>query len=140
MSYIGDADAAAPQLHVYRPDDRTEAESLLDQILRAVERMLFQDIVHGDLSAFNVLVWDGQITMIDFPQAVDAKKNRHARAFLERDIRRVCEHFERFGVRVPAERLAADLWTAWEFAELVPEELRGAGLESLIGRDHGNPT
>ena len=140
MTYVGDTDVAAPQLHVYRPDDRTEAESLFEQVVRAVERMLFHDIVHGDLSPFNVLVWDGQITVIDFPQAVDPKKNRHARAFLERDIRRICDHFERLGVHAPADRLATDLWTAWEFAELVPEELRGAGLESLIGPDHGIPT
>jgi RIO kinase 1 len=132
MSYVGDADAAAPQLHAYRPDDRPEAESLLAQILGTVERMLFHDVVHGDLSAFNVLVWEGEVTVIDFPQAVDTKKNRHARDFLERDVRRICEHFERFGVHSPWSRVAADLWTAWEFADLVPEELRATGFESLI--------
>jgi RIO kinase 1 len=144
MSYIGDVDAAAPQLHVYRPDDRAEAESLLSQILGAVERMLFHDVVHGDLSPFNVLVWDGEVTLIDFPQAVDTKKNHHAHSFLERDVTRICEHFERFGVRSQPARVAADLWTAWEFADLVPEELRGAGLESLIRpepeRRNGIPT
>ena len=48
--------------------------------------MLYRDVVHGDLSAYNILVWDGEITLIDFPQAVDPKKNRHAQAFLERDV------------------------------------------------------
>jgi hypothetical protein len=27
------------------------------------------------------------------------------------------------GVEVPDEDLAADLWTAWEFADLVPDDL-----------------
>ncbi|HEX6131520.1 MAG TPA: RIO1 family regulatory kinase/ATPase [Actinomycetota bacterium] len=125
MTYVGDDDVAAPRLHEHRVTDVEEAEELLDQLLRTVERMLFRDVVHGDLSPYNVLVWDGEVTVIDFPQAVDAKKNRHARALLERDVRRIGEHFERLGVVRPWDELAADLWTAWELADLVPEELRG---------------
>ena len=125
MTYIGDEDDAAPRLHEHRPADQAEVEDLLDQLLAAVERMLYRDVVHGDLSAYNLLVWEGRLTVIDFPQAVDPKKNRHAPALLERDLRRVGDHFERLGVERPWERLAADLWTAWEFADLVPIELRG---------------
>jgi len=44
---------------------------------------------------------------------------------LERDLFRECEHFERFGVQRSAGQLTADMWTAWQFADLVPEELRG---------------
>jgi RIO kinase 1 len=47
MSYVGDRDVAAPQLKSYEPDDREEAEALLDQLLAAVERMLFRDVIHG---------------------------------------------------------------------------------------------
>jgi serine/threonine-protein kinase RIO1 len=75
-----------------------------------------------------VLVWEGHATLIDFPQAVDPRKNRHARALLERDVSRICDHFERFGIRSHPERITRDLWTAWEFADLVPEELR-TGIE-----------
>ncbi len=124
MTYIGDEDDAAPQLRSYRPD-RDEAEALFKQVLRNVELFLYRNVIHGDLSAYNVLVWDGQVTIIDLPQAVDPRKNKHARGLLERDLVRVCEHFERFGVRSSAPRLTSDLWTAWQFADLVPEELRG---------------
>jgi RIO kinase 1 len=124
MSYVGDVDEAAPQLHRYRPD-REEAQSLFDQLLRNVERMLYVNVIHGDLSPFNVLVWQGRATVIDLPQAVDPRKNRHAHRLLERDVERICEHFARFGVRSNAQRIAHDLWTAWQFADLVPEELRG---------------
>ena len=41
------------------------------------------------------------------------------------DVVRVCEHFERHGVRTSPGRQTSDLWTAWQFADLVPEELRG---------------
>ncbi len=125
MSYIGDEDVPAPRLHEYHHDDLEELEELWDQCLRAVERMLFRDVVHGDLSSYNVLVWDGEITVIDFPQAVDAKKNRHAQAFLERDIRRLGDFFERRGLHRPWERIADDLWNGWLFADLVPEDLQG---------------
>ena len=124
MSYVGDLDDAAPQLQRYRPGGRDEAEGLLDQCVRAVERMLFHDVVHGDLSAFNVLVWEGRITVIDLPQAVDPRKNRHAESLLARDLARIAEHFERFGVTGDHRETASSLWTAWTFADLVPEELR----------------
>lgn len=125
MSYIGDEDTPAPRLHEYHHDDMDELEELWAQIHRAIERMLFRDVVHGDLSSYNLLVWEGVVTVIDFPQAVDPKKNRHAQAFLERDIHRVGEFFERRGLRKDWEGIAHDLWTGWLYADLVPEELRG---------------
>lgn len=123
MTYVGDMLLAAPQLRAYRPD-RDEAEDLFGQVLRAIELLLYRNVIHGDLSAYNVLVWEGRITLIDLPQAVDPRKNRHALRLLERDVVRICDHFARFGVRSSPERIAADLWTGWELADLVPEELR----------------
>jgi RIO kinase 1 len=124
MTYIGDESTAAPQLRSCRPG-RVEAAHLFEQVMSAVKLMLFHNVVHGDLSAYNILVWEGLITLIDLPQAVDPRKNRHAQAFLERDIDRVCEHFAKFGVTADAKLLADDLWTGWTYADLVPEELRG---------------
>ena len=125
MTYVGDLEVAAPQLRSHVPADRDEAQDLLDQLVHAVELMLFNDVVHADLSPYNVLVWEGRLIVIDFPQAVDPRKNRHAEAFLRRDLDRMAPYFERHGVHAPMDRIAADLWTGWTFAELVPEELRG---------------
>jgi RIO kinase 1 len=125
MSYVGDEAVAAPQLHRYRFASGAEGEELLEQSLRAIELMLFRDVVHGDLSSFNLLVWQGRIVVIDLPQAVDPKKNKHAESLLRRDVERVCEHFARRGLERDAGRIAGDLWTGWTFADLVPEELRG---------------
>lgn len=125
MSYIGDVDVPAPRLQEYEHEDREELEALWERLHNALQHMLYRDVVHGDLSAYNVLVWDGDITLIDFPQAVDPKKNRHAPTFLERDVRRLGGWFEHRGLHRPWERIAHDLWTGWTFADLVPEELRG---------------
>ena len=126
MSYIGGADRAAPQLH--RAALRN-VEGVFDACLRAIELMLYRDVIHGDLSPYNVLVWEDRITVIDLPQAVDPKKNRHAETLLERDVRRICDHFARLGAGRDAARISADLWTAWTFADLVPEELRGLEID-----------
>lgn len=125
MSYVGDEDDAAPQLRSHKPADRAEAQDLFDQAIHAVELMLYANVVHADLSAYNLLVWNGALTVIDLPQAVDPRTNRHAEAFLLRDVERIATHFAKHGVTAPAGRIAADLWTGWTFAELVPEELRG---------------
>lgn len=122
MSYVGDEDEAAPQLRSYRPDVE-EAHELFRQVVRAVEQMLTANVIHGDLSPYNVLVWEGDAVMIDLPQAVDPRKNRHAEELLRRDVTRVCEHFQRFGVSSDPRQLAADLWTAWTFADLIPGDL-----------------
>lgn len=131
MTYIGDEDVPAPRLHEYRHDDLDELEALWEQVHRALVQMLYRDVVHADLSAYNVLVWDGEIVVIDFPQAVDPKKNQHAQAFLRRDVERIGTHFERHGLHKPWSTIAHDLWNGWLFADLVPEELRGLVLEDL---------
>jgi RIO kinase 1 len=128
MTYVGDLEAVAPQLRSYAVDDFDEAQQLFDQTIKAVELMLYHDVVHGDLSAYNLLVWEGVVTVIDFPQAVDAKKNGHAEAFLRRDVERVVTHFDKLGVRADVDTIAADLWTGWTLADLVPVELRGLSL------------
>jgi len=43
----------------------------------------------------------------------------------ERDIHRLGEYFDHRGLHLGWDRIAQDLWTAWMFADLVPEELRG---------------
>jgi RIO kinase 1 len=124
MTYVGDDEDAAPQLRAYRPDGRDEAEDLFRLLVRAIELMLYRDVIHGDLSAYNVLVWEGRVVVIDLPQAVDPRKNRHAEALLVRDVERICEHVARWGVGSDPHTLASDLWNGWRFADLVPEELR----------------
>jgi hypothetical protein len=73
----GDEDQAAPQLHAFRSNVE-EARDLLEQLLRAIERMLYENVIHGDLSAVQRARVGGRRDVIDFPQAVDPRKNRHA--------------------------------------------------------------
>ena len=124
MSYVGDADQPAPQLRSVRPRP-DEASELFRQVLRGIETMLAANVIHGDLSPYNVLVWRGRATVIDLPQAVDPRKNRFAEELLRRDVENVGRFFARLGVENDPERIAGDLWTSWTFADLVPGDLSG---------------
>ncbi len=119
MSYYGDDATAAPTLNSVRLDMR-EAQRLFEEALRNIELMLAQGLIHGDLSAYNILYWEGKITIIDFPQITYAATNRNARAILGRDVTRVCEYFMAQGVHARPEQIASELWT--RYAEIDPDE------------------
>lgn len=109
MEFIGDEYGAAPALNEISLA-RDEAEPLFQRVMENVAIMLDHHLVHGDLSAYNILYWQGDIWLIDFPQAVAAQSNPHAFEILERDITRVCEYFARFGVVTDPVQIALDLW------------------------------
>jgi RIO kinase 1 len=49
-------------------------------------KMLSCDLIHGDLSPYNVLLaWNGP-TLIDFPQVIGAAHNTQAESFYQRDL------------------------------------------------------
>ena len=109
MGYCGDERQAAPALNSVRLGARA-AQRLFGEVLRTIELMLSQGLIHGDLSAYNILYWEGRITLIDFPQVTYAATNRNARAIFERDVSRVCEYFLGQGVRVQPNHIAAEFW------------------------------
>jgi RIO kinase 1 len=119
MDYIGDPDLPAPTLNTVKLD-ADEAQRLLDRVIWNIERMLAQGRVHGDLSAYNILYWEGQISLIDFPQAIDPEQNHNAYRIFSRDVARICEYFARQGAPANPARLAHDLWTAHGY-RLQPE-------------------
>ena len=117
MEYIGDEDGAAPPLASVRLE-RDEAAEIFVRLMRNVELWLACDRVHGDLSAYNVLYHAGDVRVIDFPQAVDARFNSNALDLLERDVGRLADFFARFGVAADAHRLARSLWGRFLRSEL----------------------
>jgi RIO kinase 1 len=114
MEYIGSDGLPAPTLSdVNLPCD--EARRLFDRVIHNIDLMLAHQRVHADLSAFNILYWEGEICLIDFPQAIHPDENRNAYRIFERDVTRVCEYFARQGVPSQPRRLAADIWTGHRY-------------------------
>jgi len=111
MGYVGDLDLAAPPLQSLDLEP-AEAKTLFDRSIENIDCMLAQGCIHGDLSAYNVLYWDGDITLIDFPQVISPDGNPAAWGIFRRDVTRVCEYFAEQGVKSDPRQLSADLWTA----------------------------
>ena len=117
MEYFGDESGAAPML-VKAEMARETAAACLRTILSNVGLWLHHDRVHGDLSPYNILYWEGRIVAIDFPQAVDARLNPNARELLYRDLENICGHFEKYGIRANGERIASEMWRRYRAGAL----------------------
>ncbi|MCC7364131.1 MAG: serine protein kinase RIO [Dehalococcoidia bacterium] len=117
MSYAGDADGPAPQLQRAQvaPED---APALFERLLWNVELFLENNVVHADLSPFNVLLHGGRPVVIDFPQAADPRFNRHARELLTRDVGNLARFFRRFGLELDVDEHVAGLWERWRHGAL----------------------
>ncbi|PSG97871.1 serine/threonine protein kinase [Thermoplasmatales archaeon SW_10_69_26] len=113
MEYIGEDERVAPLLKdVDLAEPRDGYDALVDFIETAWEEA---DLVHGDLSAYNVLVHPPHLIVIDVAQAIVSDHPR-ARELLKRDVENVAKHFRSRGVDpdpdavvdrlVPAEEVA----------------------------------
>lgn len=89
--------------------DLYEPEEVAKQAITLVERLFEARIVHGDLSEYNLILWDNGLFVIDFPQAVDfsSNMNRHiqaekAKPLLLRDLKNLENYFARYNVVLDA--------------------------------------
>ena len=121
MRFVGDISASAPALSEISLD-QDEVKPLFERVLRNIEIMLSHERVHGDLSAYNILYWEGDICLIDFPQVVSPKTNRNAFTIFQRDVTRVCEYFSHQGLYVDAEHLAKEIWTSHGYRVVEPRD------------------
>jgi RIO kinase 1 len=77
-----------------------EANRLHLEVFMQVKALLAIGRIHGDLSAYNVLMAAGGPTLIDMPQVVEVAGNNNARQILRRDLRNVTEFLARFDARL----------------------------------------
>ena len=136
MTYYGDEHRAAPTLNEVRLS-KAEAARLFQEVLRNIELLLEHGLFHGDLSAYNILYWQGAVVLIDFPQVSDISSNSKSDFILRRDIERVCEYFIRQGVRCSPAAITRDLWDRYgaladERAALLAAEQATAMLEAAL--------
>jgi RIO kinase 1 len=88
--------------------------SAWDQLLASLRALTAAGLVHADLSAYNLLWWEGRLVLIDLPQAVEFTTNTDAYDLLHRDLANVGEWFDRHGAAVDVEAVYAELLAlAW---------------------------
>jgi RIO kinase 1 len=98
LEFIGSADGiAAPRLAETRPGPAGLA-GLWDQLVQALVALARDGLAHGDLSAYNLLVYDGRLVMIDLPQVVDVIANPRGAFFLTRDAENIGRWFAARGL------------------------------------------
>lgn len=117
MEYVGDRRSAAQPLGRVTLS-RHQARPLFQRLLHNIELWLSCDRVHGDLSPYNILYWEGALKVIDFPQAVHPQINAQSFELLQRDIENVCRYWTRYGVRADPRRITEDMWVRYQFSEL----------------------
>lgn len=113
MRMIGGPDRPAPQLREAVVDAAT-ATALLPLLQADIHAMLAHNLVHGDLSPYNVLWHRGRHWIIDVPQVVDASINPLAGRLFRRDCTSLLGFLRRCGVPVDPDAWAEQIWDHWE--------------------------
>jgi RIO kinase 1 len=97
MEFIGKDGVSAPSLKEQLPSN---PEKVYNTLLTYLERLYRKaELVHGDLSEYNIMMWKGNPLIFDVSQAVPTS-HPMAEFFLRRDLGNVNRFFSRLGVRV----------------------------------------
>ena len=109
----------------HRPGGQTHFRVYIVSKAFAGKSRLDRHRIHGDLSPFNILWWQGRPWIIDFPQAVDARMNANSYALLCRDVENVCRFFAKRDVPTP---------DPWKWATRL-QDIAGFRQEGLADAD-----
>ena len=110
MEYLGKEETPAPTLNHIRLSNE-EAKIFFDFILEEIELWLSVGRIHADLSPFNILYWNGEFKVIDFPQSIDPEFNANAFSLLERDINNIVTYLSKFDLSASSVEIACDMWS-----------------------------
>ncbi|MCJ7762936.1 serine protein kinase RIO [Candidatus Bathyarchaeota archaeon] len=97
MEFLGKDGVSAPTLKEQPPDDPIKTYKLLLTYMKRLYQKA--ELVHGDLSEYNLITWKGKLVMFDMSQSVPTS-HPLAQFLLNRDITNVNRFFNRIGVKV----------------------------------------
>jgi len=101
MEYIGEEGDPAPRLSEVTVENPRTAFEVVREYVR---RFYDAGLVHGDLSEYNLVVYEGELAVIDVGQAVTIH-HPNADDFLRRDCQNVANFFARLGVDTDGDTL-----------------------------------
>jgi RIO kinase 1 len=94
MELVGKRGVPAPRLK----DVEVDYEKFYKMIVQDMKKLYCEaELVHGDLSEYNILVKDDKPVYIDFSQSV-ITQHPLSKALLIRDVKNICGFFKRKGV------------------------------------------
>ncbi|MFB6359944.1 MAG: RIO1 family regulatory kinase/ATPase, partial [Halobacteriales archaeon] len=121
MELIGEEDDPAPRLQEVHIENPNTAFEVVREYMR---RLYAAGLVHGDLSEYNIVIYDGELCVIDVGQAVTVH-HPNAHEFLRRDCRNVAAFFGRQGLETDADELYAFVMEGEATGDAVVEEPAG---------------
>lgn len=97
MEFIGKNGVPAPLMKDAPPKN---PERTFRQLLKQVKQLYQKaELVHGDLSEYNIMIWRGNPVLFDVAQAVPLE-HPMANYFLRRDLENFYRYFRKLGVEV----------------------------------------
>ena len=97
MEFIGNDGIRAASIKEKPPEN---PEKVYRELLASIKRLFSKaDLIHGDLSEYNIMIWNGRTVIFDMAQAVP-KSHPLAESLLRRDLANINRFFSRLGVRV----------------------------------------
>ncbi len=95
MELIGEDGKPSQRLKAARPENPAE---MLGKILIEIKKLYSGNLVHADISEYNILVMGNNPYLIDFGQAV-VLDHPNAESFLERDVHNILAYFaKKYGI------------------------------------------
>jgi RIO kinase 1 len=108
MEWITYEGETAPRLAQIRPGADLLA-SYFEQVREALATLAQSGLVHGDLSAYNILAAGPRLVIIDLPQMVDLVGNANGMDYLLRDCANICGWFRSKGFDADEQELFGEL-------------------------------
>jgi RIO kinase 1 len=116
-----------------------EAAAAYADLRAQVVAMLCAELIHGDLSPYNVLLGAAGPTLIDFPQIVGAAHNSMAESFFRRDLENLRTHLAATDPSLSARASdAAEIWAAYVRRDLTPDFVPTGRAPQGPDRDRGD--
>jgi len=99
MEFIGENGVSAPLMKEQAPKN---PQKIYETLLTYLGRLYIKaELVHGDVSEYNVMIWKGHPVLFDMSQAVPLS-HPMASFLLQRDLINMNRFFSRLGVNVPS--------------------------------------
>ncbi len=108
MEFIGEDEIPAPSLSDLgnRLKELVDVEKFFDSIIDNVRKLYRAELVHADLSEYNILLFEEKPWLIDMGQSV-LTSHPLAMSYLERDLKNILRFFSKFGIKRSMEELMA---------------------------------
>jgi RIO kinase 1 len=102
MEYIGNEEQPAPMLKDIELKDNEKSFNSIKKMVKDLYQKA--NLIHGDLSEYNILVEDNECFLIDVGQSV-LLEHPLARELLVRDVTNISRYFKKLGVKIKENEL-----------------------------------